>query len=155
MGPGLPLRVFSTQICFFSRPVCLGYYEKSRDICVFWSDKLIKNFNATSNTKITLHYSVYMRTSGEKVRISDEAERVQSASYSHITVIGNLCSQAKCGAFDSGIWLAWYVLNTIIRRKLFCNFPFTRLQNHQQHHAAAEVALTVRSMEKIQTFTIV
>jgi len=24
-----------------------------------------------------------MRTSGEKVRISDEAERVQSASYSH------------------------------------------------------------------------
>ena len=25
-----------------------------------------------------------MRTSGEKVRISDEAERVQSASYSHI-----------------------------------------------------------------------
>jgi len=25
-----------------------------------------------------------MRTAGEKVRISDEAERVQSASYSHI-----------------------------------------------------------------------
>ena len=31
-----------------------------------------------NNIKITLHYSVYMRTSGEKVCISDEAERVQS-----------------------------------------------------------------------------
>jgi len=37
-----------------------------------------------NNVKITLHYSVYMRTSGEKVHISDEAERVQSISYSHI-----------------------------------------------------------------------
>ena len=69
---------------FFSRPVCLGYYEKSRDICVFGSDKLINNFNVSSNIKIALHYSVYMRTSGEKVRISDEAKRVQSVSYSHI-----------------------------------------------------------------------
>ena len=46
-------------------------------------DNLINNFNVSSNIKITLHYSVYMRTSGEKVRISDEAERVQSVSYSH------------------------------------------------------------------------
>jgi len=29
---------------------------------------------------MTLYYSVCMRTSGEKVRISDEAERVQSVS---------------------------------------------------------------------------
>jgi len=62
--------------------VCLGNYEKLCDICVFSSDKLISNFNVFNNTKITLHYSVYMRTSGEKVRISDEAERVQSVSYS-------------------------------------------------------------------------
>ena len=37
-----------------------------------------------SNIKITLHYSVYMPTSGEKVCISDEAECVQSVSYSQI-----------------------------------------------------------------------
>ena len=34
--------------------------------------------------KVTLHYSIYMRTSDEKVRISDEAERVQSVSYCRI-----------------------------------------------------------------------
>jgi len=33
------------------------------------SDKLISNFNMFDNIKITLLYSVYMRTSGEKVRI--------------------------------------------------------------------------------------
>jgi len=43
-----------------------------------------------NNIKITLHYSVYMRTSGEKVRISDEAERVQSVSYSHIRSLSRL-----------------------------------------------------------------
>jgi len=31
-----------------------------------------------------------MRTSGEKVRISDEAERVQSVSYSHIKSLSGL-----------------------------------------------------------------
>jgi len=31
-----------------------------------------------------------MRTSGEKVRISDEAERVQSVSYSHIRPLSGL-----------------------------------------------------------------
>jgi len=31
-----------------------------------------------------------MRTSGEKVRISDEAERVQSVSYSHIRLLSGL-----------------------------------------------------------------
>jgi len=39
-----------------------------------------------NNIKIILHYSVYMRTSGKKARISDEAECVQSLSYSHIIV---------------------------------------------------------------------
>ena len=39
---------------------------------------------------MTLHYSVYMRTSGEKVRISIEAERVQSVSYSHIRSLSGL-----------------------------------------------------------------
>jgi len=91
MWPGLSLIwFFSTQISFFSHTVCLGYYEKSRDICVFWSDKLIMNFNVFNNIKITLHYSVYMCTSGEKVRISDKAERVQSVSYSHIRSFSGL-----------------------------------------------------------------
>jgi len=31
-----------------------------------------------------------MRTSGEKVRISDEAERVQSVSYLHIRLLSGL-----------------------------------------------------------------
>jgi len=43
-----------------------------------------------NNIKITLHYSVYMRTSGEKVHISDEAERVPSVSYSHIRSLSGL-----------------------------------------------------------------
>jgi len=34
-GTRAPTEGFSTQISFFSRPVCLGYYEKSRDISVF------------------------------------------------------------------------------------------------------------------------
>ena len=37
-----------------------------------------------NNMKINLYYSVYIRTSGEKVLISDEAEHVQSGSYSCI-----------------------------------------------------------------------
>ena len=33
-GYGSALRVFSNHIVCFNRPVCLGYDEKSRDICV-------------------------------------------------------------------------------------------------------------------------
>ena len=65
-------------------------YEKSREICVFWSDKHISNFSVFNNIKITWHYSVYMRTSGEKVHIPDEAERVQSVSYPHIRPLSGL-----------------------------------------------------------------
>jgi len=36
-----------------------------------------------------------MRTSGEKVRILDEAERVQSASYSHIKSLSGLCAVVR------------------------------------------------------------
>ena len=43
-----------------------------------------------NNIKKVLHYSVYMRTSREKVSISDEAERVQSVSYSHIRSFSGL-----------------------------------------------------------------
>jgi len=43
-----------------------------------------------NNIKITLHRSVYKRTSGEKVRISDEAERVQSVSYFHVRSLSGL-----------------------------------------------------------------
>jgi len=51
--------------------------------------------------------------------------------------------------------VARYFLNTIGTNE---NFSLVFLQSHQQHHAAPEVTLTVRSMlflEKIQTFTIV
>ena len=37
-----------------------------------------------NNIKMTLHYSVYVCTSGEEVRTSDESERVQSVSYFNI-----------------------------------------------------------------------
>jgi len=37
-----------------------------------------------------LHCSVYMRTSGEKVRISVETERVRSVSYAHIISLPGL-----------------------------------------------------------------
>ena len=74
---------FSQPDLFFSRPVCLGEITKNR-VKVFGSHNFISNFNVFNNLKITLHYSVYMRTSGEKVRISGETERVQSVSYSHI-----------------------------------------------------------------------
>jgi len=42
------------------------------------------NPDVFNNIKMTLYYSVCMRISGEKVRISNEAERVQSVSYPHI-----------------------------------------------------------------------
>ena len=42
------------------------------------------------NIKMTLYYSVCMRTPGEKIRISDEAERVQSVSYPQIRSLSAL-----------------------------------------------------------------
>ena len=64
-------------------PVSRFNYEKPREIS-FFCNKLISNFNVFNDIKIILHYSVYLRTLGEKVRISDEAERVQSVSYSRV-----------------------------------------------------------------------
>jgi len=46
--------------------------------------KNISNFNVFNNIKVTLYNSVYMRTSAEKLRISDKAERVPSVSYPRI-----------------------------------------------------------------------
>ena len=46
------------------------------------STKFIRNFNVFTNTKISLYYSVFMRTSGEKGRVLFEPEHVQSVSYS-------------------------------------------------------------------------
>jgi len=37
-----------------------------------------------NNIKVTLHYSAYMCTSGEKVCILDEGERLQSVSHSYM-----------------------------------------------------------------------
>jgi len=84
-----PVGGFSTQFCFL---VDLGVwvYEKSRQVWVFWIDKFISNFNVFSNIKITLYYSVCISTSGEKVRISVEAGRVQSVSYPHIRSLSGL-----------------------------------------------------------------
>ena len=54
------------------------------------------------NIKIALRYSVYLRTSGEKVRISDEAERVQSVSYSHIRSLSGSVQSPRvvCGGLS-------------------------------------------------------
>ena len=43
-----------------------------------------------NNIRITLFDSVCMRTSTEKVRISNEAERVQSVSHPHIRSLSGL-----------------------------------------------------------------
>ena len=56
---------------------------------------------------------------------------------------GTYGSWARCGSFDDDIWLAWYFLNTTVTD---ITFSAIFLQSHQQHHAAPEVALTVRSM---------
>jgi len=50
-----------------------------------------------NNIKIILHYSVYTRTSGEKIRISDEAECVQSVSYSHIRSLSAVAARGEIG----------------------------------------------------------
>jgi len=56
---------------------------------------------------------------------------------------GSYGSWARCGSFDDGIWLARYFLITIVAEE---TFSVISLQSHQLHHAAPEVALTVRSM---------
>ena len=72
---------FPLRSAFFSRPRCLGLIMKNRVNSFFSSsDQFISNFNVFNNTKITLYYNVCMRTSGDKIRISDEAEHVQSVS---------------------------------------------------------------------------
>ena len=45
------------------------------------------------NIRITLHQKVYIRKLGEKVLISDEAESVQSVSYSHIRSLSGLYTE--------------------------------------------------------------
>jgi len=52
---------------------------KNRVKSVFLSDKFISNFNVFSNVKITSVCNC-MRISGEKERMSNEAERVQLVS---------------------------------------------------------------------------
>jgi len=39
--------------------------------------------------------TVYMRTSGEKLCISEKAERVKSVSYSHIRSLSGVCLKFK------------------------------------------------------------
>jgi len=88
-----PVRGFSTQFCFFSRPGCLGLNMKNRVKSGFSeADKFISNVNVFSNIKITLYYSVCMRTSVEKVhyRMKDEAGHVQSVSYPRIRSLSGL-----------------------------------------------------------------
>jgi len=56
---------------------------------------------------------------------------------------GSYGSRAKCGSFHDGIWLTWYFLDMIVRNEIF---SVIFLQSHQQHHAAPQAVLTVRSM---------
>jgi len=59
-----------------------------------------------NNIKVTLYYSFYMRTPSEKVRISDEAERVQSVSFSHMRSFSRLYT-AVClreGKWGTCLW---------------------------------------------------
>jgi len=65
------------------------------------STKFISNFNVFNNVKITSYNSAYMRTPGEKVCISDEAERVQSVSYSHIRSFSGLYTVAQGKASEA------------------------------------------------------
>jgi len=46
-----------------------------------------------------------MRMSGEKVRISGEAERVQSDSYSHIRSVSELSTVVRLREGKRGTWL--------------------------------------------------
>jgi len=46
-----------------------------------------------------------MRTSGEKVRIPDEAERVQSVSNSHIRSVSELSAVVRLREGKRGTWL--------------------------------------------------
>jgi len=88
MRPGLPLNFFFTQICFFSRPGCVGLIMKNRVKSVFWSDNFISNFNVFNNIKTTLYYSVYMRASSEKVGYAYQKQNVFNRF--HILVIRSL-----------------------------------------------------------------
>jgi len=89
---------FPLTSVFFSRCGCFGFIMKNHIKSVFFkvinssatSTKFISNINVFNNIKMTLYYSVCMHTSGEKIHISDEAERVQSISYSHIRSLSGL-----------------------------------------------------------------
>jgi len=85
----VPTEFFFHPDLFFLVDLCVEVIMKNSVISVFFK-VVISNFNLFNNIKITLHYSVYMRTSGEKVRILDEAERVQSVLYSHIRSLSGL-----------------------------------------------------------------
>jgi len=85
---------------------------KNRALSVFFevinssatSTKFISNFKVFNNIKVTLYYSAYMLTSGEKVCISDEAELVPSVSYSHIRSFSGLYT-AMCGNASEALTL--------------------------------------------------
>ena len=85
MGPGHSSEGFSTQVCFLI-DLCVEVIMKNRVISAFFE---VINPSTTSMCPV-IYYSVYMRTSGKKVRISDEAERVQSVSYSHVRSLSGL-----------------------------------------------------------------
>jgi len=38
-----------------------------------------------------------------------------------------------CGSFDDGIWLPWYVLNTIVTHEIFLQFSYKAIRNTMQH----------------------
>jgi len=81
-GTGLPCHGTASRSAFLSTWASWFNYEISCWIWAIWSDNFISNFSVFNNIKITVYCSVCMRTSCEKVRISDEGERVQSVSLS-------------------------------------------------------------------------
>ena len=82
---------FPPRIDFFRRPACLGLIMKNRVKSVFFEAiNNISNFNVFNIIKLTLHYSVHTRTAGEKLRISDEAERVNGFISSYKNIVGHM-----------------------------------------------------------------
>jgi len=62
-----------------------------------------------------------MRTSGEKERISDEAERVQSVSYSHIRSLSGLCTVVYLREGKRGTRLGALFANCNVKSTLLSN----------------------------------
>jgi len=136
---------------------------------VLWSNGLltevtkemeVNNFVNLSNKplmrKLTTSINGLMSTSGPTMVVKKSfivSVEVKNTAF-HVYV--NNAHKAGVGNLwlASQMWLFWWrhlahltFLNTqLLLMKLFCYFPSTRLQSHQQRHAAPDVALKIISM---------